>query len=185
MNSRCVFTNTLPTGPYRGAGRPEASYLMERIIDAAAAQTGIDGVELRRRNLIAPDKIPYVTPFGNTYDSGDFTGAFERALTRADYAGFAARKKAAKKRGKLRGFGVGCYLEIAGGFPEESARIAFPGGDKVSVSVGAGGSGQGHPTVFPKVAARRLGIDPAAVTLSSATARATSPAWAPSPRARR
>ena len=167
VNARCVFTNTVPTGPYRGAGRPEASYLMERVIDAAAAQTGIDAAELRRRNLIKPDAISYTTAFGNTYDSGDFPAAFERALAVADYAGFAARKKAAKKQGKLRGIGIGCYLEIAGAFPEETARISFPGGDKVIVSIGAGGSGQGHPTVFPKVTAQRLGIDSALVTLSS------------------
>jgi len=167
LNTRCVFTNTLPTGPYRGAGRPEASYLLERVIDAAADKTGIDAAELRRRNLIAADKIPYTTAFGNTYDSGDFPAAFERALKLADYDGFAARKKAAKKAGKLRGIGIGCYLEIAGAFPEEAARITFPGGGRAVVSVGAGGSGQGHPTVFPGVAARRLGIDAAAVTLSS------------------
>ncbi len=167
VNTRCVFTNTLPTGPYRGAGRPEASYLIERVIDAAADVTGIDAAELRRRNLIQPGQIPYTTAFGNSYDSGDFPAIFERVLTLADYAGFAARKKAARKAGKLRGIGIGCYLEIAGAFPEEAARIAFPGGNKVTVSVGAGGSGQGHPTVFPNVAARRLGIEPAAVTLLS------------------
>jgi carbon-monoxide dehydrogenase large subunit len=167
LNTRCVFSNTVPTGPYRGAGRPEASYLMERLIDAAADATGIDAAELRRRNLIQPDKIPYTTAFGNTYDSGNFPAVFERALVAADYAGFAARKKAAKKQGKLRGIGIGCYLEIAGAFPEEAARISFPGNKKVIVSVGAGGSGQGHPTVFPKVAARLLGIDRAAVMLSS------------------
>ena len=167
VNSRCVFTNTLPTGPYRGAGRPEASYLIERVIDAAADRTGIDAAELRRRNLIAPDKMPYTTAFGNTYDSGDFPAALERALELADYDDFGARKKAAKKAGKLRGVGLGCYLEIAGAFPEEAARISFPGGNKVLVSVGAGGSGQGHPTVFPKVAARRLGVDAAVVILQS------------------
>ncbi len=167
VNTRCVLTNTLPTGPYRGAGRPEASYLMERLIDAAADATGIDAAELRRRNLIAPDKIPYTTAFGNTYDSGDFPAIFERALTLSDYTGFAARRKAAKKFGKLRGIGIGCYLEIAGAFPEEAVRITFPGGNKVNVSIGAGASGQGHQTVFGKVAARRLGIAPAAVTLTS------------------
>ncbi|MCF8476673.1 MAG: xanthine dehydrogenase family protein molybdopterin-binding subunit [Pseudolabrys sp.] len=167
VNARCVFTNTVPTGPYRGAGRPEASYLMERLIDAAADRTGIDAAELRRRNLIKPEAMPYTTAFGNTYDSGDFPAAFERALEVVDYAGFAARKKAAKKQGKLRGIGIGCYLEIAGAFPEETARISFPGGDKVIVSIGSGGSGQGHPTVFPKVTAQRLGIDPASVVLSS------------------
>ena len=167
VNARCVFTNTVPTGPYRGAGRPEASYLLERVIDAAADQTGIDAAELRRRNLIAPEKIPYTTPFGNTYDSGDFPAVFERALARADYAGFAARKKEAKKQGKLRGIGIGCYLEIAGAFPEEPARISFPGGEAVDVSIGAGASGQGHQTVFGKVTARRLGIAPEMVTVTS------------------
>jgi carbon-monoxide dehydrogenase large subunit len=167
VNTRCVLTNTLPTGPYRGAGRPEASYLMERLIDAAADTTGIDAAELRRRNLIAPDKIPYTTAFGNTYDSGEFPAAFERALALSDYTGFAARRKAAKKIGKLRGIGIGCYLEIAGAFPEEAARISFPGGNKVNVSIGAGASGQGHQTVFGKVAARRLGIAPEAATLTS------------------
>ena len=167
VNARCVLTNTLPTGPYRGAGRPEASYLMERLIDAAADATGIDAAELRRRNLIPADKIPHTTAFGNTYDSGDFPGAFERALEAADYAGFAARKKAAKKSAKLRGIGIGCYLEIAGAFPEEAARIAFPGGNKVTVSIGAGASGQGHQTVFGRVTARRLGIAPEQVTVTS------------------
>ena len=167
VNSRCVLTNTLPTGPYRGAGRPEASYLMERLIDAAADQTGIDAAELRRRNLTAPDKIPYTTAFGSNYDSGNFPAAFERALALADYSGFAARRRAAKKQGKLRGIGIGCYLEIAGAFPEEAARIVFPGGKGVTVSIGAGASGQGHKTVFGNVAARRLGIAPAAVTVTA------------------
>jgi aerobic carbon-monoxide dehydrogenase large subunit len=165
VNSRCVFTNTLPTAPYRGAGRPEASYMLERVIDAAADQLGIDPAELRRRNLIKPEQMPYTTTFGNTYDSGDFPGLFERALELADYKEFPARKKAAKKLRRLRGIGIGCYLEIAGAFPEEGARISFPGGQRVSVSIGPSGSGQGHPTVFPKVAARRLGIDPALITL--------------------
>ncbi|HET8973783.1 MAG TPA: molybdopterin cofactor-binding domain-containing protein, partial [Pseudolabrys sp.] len=167
VNTRCVFTNTLPTGPYRGAGRPEASYLIERVIDAAADVTGIDAAELRRRNLIKPEKIPYTTAFGNTYDSGEFPAVFERALKTADYDGFRDRRKAAKKRGKLRGIGIGCYLEISGAFPEEAARVSFPGGKSVEVSVGAGASGQGHKTVFGGVAARRLGIAAEAVTLTS------------------
>ena len=96
------------------------------MIDAAADQIGIDAAELRRRNLIASEQVPYVTAFGNTYDSGDFPAAFERALALADYARFAARKKGAKKQGRLRGIGIGCYLEIAGAFPEEAARITFP-----------------------------------------------------------
>jgi carbon-monoxide dehydrogenase large subunit len=167
VNARCVFTNTLPTAPYRGAGRPEASYLLERLIDAGADQTGIDAAELRRRNLIRPEKIPYTTAFGNTYDSGDFPAAFERALQVADYAGFPVRKKAAKKQGKLRGIGIGCYLEIAGAFPEEAARITFPGCETLDVSIGAGASGQGHQTVFGHVAARKLGIAPEVVRVTS------------------
>jgi carbon-monoxide dehydrogenase large subunit len=167
VNTRCVFTNTLPTGPYRGAGRPEASYLIERAIDAAADATGIDAAELRRRNLIKAEKIPHTTAFGNSYDSGDFPAVFERALEAANYAGFRERKKAAKKRGKLRGIGIGCYLEISGAFPEEAARISFPGKNSVQVSIGAGASGQGHKTVFGHVAARRLGIAAEAVTVTS------------------
>ena len=122
---------------------------------------------MRRRNLIKPEKIPYTTAFGNTYDSGEFPAVFERALKAADYEGFRDRKKAAKKRGKLRGIGIGCYLEISGAFPEEAARVSFPGGKSVQVSVGAGASGQGHKTVFGGVAARRLGIAAEAVTLTS------------------
>jgi carbon-monoxide dehydrogenase large subunit len=167
VNTRCVFTNTLPTAPYRGAGRPEAGYLIERVIDAAADRLNIDPAELRRRNLIKPERMPYTTAFGNTYDSGEFPAAFERALALADYAGFHARRKAARKVGKLRGIGIGCYLEIAGAFPEEAARISFPGGKQVAVSVGAGASGQGHRTVFGKIAARLLGISPDAVTVTA------------------
>jgi aerobic carbon-monoxide dehydrogenase large subunit len=167
VNTRCVFTNTLPTGPYRGAGRPEASYLIERVVDAAADQLKIDPAELRRRNLIKPEQMPYTTPFGNTYDSGDFPAILARALTLADYDNFPARKKAAKKARKLRGIGIGCYLEIAGAFPEEAARITFPGGGQAIVSIGAGASGQGHRTVFGNVVARRLGIDPATVAVTS------------------
>ncbi len=167
VNSRCVFTNTVPTGPYRGAGRPEASYMLERVIDAAADLSGIDAAELRRRNLIHPEKMPFTTPFGNTYDSGNFPAAFERALKLIDYDGFNARRKASKKAGKLRGIGIGCYLEIAGAFPEEGARISFPGGGKVNVSIGSGASGQAHQTVFGKLAARRLGIDASVVTLQT------------------
>ena len=155
------LTNTLPTGPYRGAGRPEASYLIERLIDAAADQTGIDAAELRRRNLIAPD--------ANSLHDRLRQHLRQRRLSRdlrarADGSPttpvLPRARRRRRKQGRLRGIGIGCYLEIAGAFPEEAARIAFPGGDKVTVSIGAGGSGQGHPTVFRRVAARRLGIAP-------------------------
>jgi carbon-monoxide dehydrogenase large subunit len=167
VRTRCVVTNTVPVGPYRGAGRPEASFLLERVIDTAADRLDIDPAELRRRNFVRAEQIPYKTPFGNTYDSGDFPAVFEKALTLAGYDGFRERRKEAKKAGKLRGIGIGCYLEIAGGIPEEGARISFPGGEAVTVSIGAGASGQGHKTVFSRLAAEQLGIAASAVTVTT------------------
>ena len=165
IDSRAMFTNTVPTGPYRGAGRPEANYLLERLVDEAARVSGIDVAELRRRNLIKATAIPYKTAAGHTYDSGDFPALFEKALAAADYQGFAARRRQSRKAGKLRGIGIGCYLEIAGGVLEEAATISFPGGDAVNVGIGASASGQGHATVFPHLVAERLGIADEAVTL--------------------
>ena len=165
VRSRCVFTNTVPVGPYRGAGRPEANYLLERVIDEAARVTGIDPAKLRRRNLIPAKRMPYVTPFGNSYDSGDFPAIFDEALAQADYAGFAARRRASRKAGRLRGIGLACYLEIAGAFPEEAASVAFPGGGRVAIGIGASPQGQGHLTVFRRVAAEQLGVPESAVTV--------------------
>ncbi|HEX5507538.1 MAG TPA: molybdopterin cofactor-binding domain-containing protein, partial [Pseudolabrys sp.] len=167
VHTRCVVTNTVPIGPYRGAGRPEASFLLERVIDTAADKLGIDSAELRRRNLIKPEQMPHKTPFGNIYDSGDFPALFEKALALAGYDGFRERRKQAKKEGKLRGIGIGCYLEIAGAIPEEGAGISFPGGDKMNVSIGVGASGQGHKTVFGRLAAEQFGIAPDAVTITA------------------
>jgi len=158
LRSRSYYTNTVPIGPYRGAGRPEASYLLERLIDAAAQVSGIDPASLRQRNLISASRMPYKTAFGATYDSGDFKTVFERALAMADYKGFAARKRESKKAGKLRGIGIGCYLEIAGALPDEASRYSFPGGNRIDVSIGPTAQGQGHRTVFGQVAADRLGI---------------------------
>ncbi|MBV8169395.1 MAG: xanthine dehydrogenase family protein, partial [Alphaproteobacteria bacterium] len=112
---RCVFTNTVPTGPYRGAGRPEANYAMERLVDEAARLTGIDRLDLRRRNLIKPAQIPYKTPVGTVYDTGDFEVVLDKALALADVAGFAARRAGSETAGKRRGLGVSCFLEHAGG----------------------------------------------------------------------
>lgn len=152
------LTNTAPIGAYRGAGRPEANYLLERLIDEASRVSGIDPAELRRRNLIAADRMPYRTAFGNSYDSGDFPKIFETALERADYAGFAARRAQSEAEGRLRGIGIGCYLEIAGAVPKDAARITFPGDGKAHVSIGAGPGGQGHVTIFRRLAAERLGV---------------------------
>jgi carbon-monoxide dehydrogenase large subunit len=160
---RCVFTNTVPTGPYRGAGRPEANYAIERAIDEAARHSGIDGVALRRRNLITPGEMPYKTPIGVTYDSGDFPALFERALALADIAGFAARRRRSVAAGKRRGLGIACFLEHAGGAPMEGAGVSFPGDGTLTVDLATGATGQGHATIFGRLAAERLGIEPAQV----------------------
>ncbi|MGE3247305.1 MAG: xanthine dehydrogenase family protein molybdopterin-binding subunit [Beijerinckiaceae bacterium] len=157
VDSKCYFTNTCPTGPYRGAGRPEANYLLERIIDAAAKQTGIDPVKLRQQNLIKPSQLPYPTPLGPAYDSGDFPTIFKQALEASDYKGFKARKKESAKRGKLRGIALCGFLEISGGHYHEPARIAFKDG-KAVVSIGPTPQGQGHITVFKQMVSKRFGI---------------------------
>ena len=156
LRTRCVFTNNAPVGPYRGAGRPETNYFLERLIDQDTTNSGMDPAKLRRKNIVTADKDPLTTALGNTYDSGDFCAVFDKAIETADYAGFAARRKASKKAGKLRGIGIGCYLENAGAFPERSARISFLGDAELRVSIGAGSSGQGHQTVFRQVVAEQL-----------------------------
>jgi len=161
---KCCFTNTVPIGPYRGAGRPEANYLLERLVDEAARVTGIDRAALRRRNLIARAAIPYKTPVGTTYDSGDFPALFDKALKLADYAGFTKRRREARKRKRYRGIGISCFLEHAGGLPTESALLAFPGGTQLVLALGVQSTGQGHATVFARLAAERLGIRPELVS---------------------
>jgi carbon-monoxide dehydrogenase large subunit len=112
VSTKCMFTNTSHVSAYRGAGRPEGNYYMERVIDAAAAEMGIDRLELRRRNQIRPREIPVKTASGSTYDSGDFPGVLKHALEVADVKGFARRKRESRKRGKLRGLGIGSFLEV-------------------------------------------------------------------------
>ncbi|HVC51136.1 MAG TPA: xanthine dehydrogenase family protein molybdopterin-binding subunit [Stellaceae bacterium] len=166
LRIRCVFTNTVPTGPYRGAGRPEANYCLERLIDAAARQTGIDPIELRRRNLIGSSQMPYKGALGTVFDSGDFAPLIDAALARADVAGFSARRARSAAAGKRRGLGVGCFLEIAGGQPGEGAKIAFPGQSRLLLAIGIGPSGQGHATVYRRMASERLGIPVETVELA-------------------
>jgi carbon-monoxide dehydrogenase large subunit len=158
VSTRCAFTNTIPTAPYRGAGRPEASYALERVVDEAARITGIDPIKLRRRNLIKPKAMPYKTAVGTTYDSGDFEPILDKALELADYEGFKQRRRESLKRKKYRGFGICCMLEHAGGAPTESALLTFPGNDTLLLSLNVQNTGQGHATVFPRVIADRLGI---------------------------
>ena len=132
FSSRCVFTNAAPIGPYRGAGRPEANYALDRVVEEAARVTGIDTVQLRRKNLIPPSAMPYKTAVTTTYDSGDFPGACSpRRSSCRDYKNFNKRKREAARRKKLRGIGISCMLEHAGALPTESASLSFPGGDKL------------------------------------------------------
>lgn len=154
---RLAFTNTIPMGPYRGAGRPEANYVMERLIDAAARETGIDGIDLRRRNLIAPAAMPYRSTTGNLYDSGDFPAVLGNAVKLAALEGFAERRRASEIKGKFRGVGVSCFLEHAGGIPGEGSMLLFEKG-KLVVKLVVGASGQGHQTVFGDLVAARLGV---------------------------
>src|SRR5258708_6330991 len=168
---RCVFTNTVPTGPYRGAGRPEANYAIERLIDEAARVTGIDRITLRRRNLIAAADMPYETPIGVTYDSGDFPAVFEEALQRADVAGFAQRRAPPAAAGKRPGLGVPCFLDDAGGAPMERAALVFPGDGTVAIDLAVGPSGQGHATIFRRLVAERLGLPEAQVVMRTGDTR--------------
>jgi carbon-monoxide dehydrogenase large subunit len=162
---KLVLTHAAPLGPYRGAGRPEAIYVIERLIDGAARQMGIDRVALRRRNLIPPKAMPYRTPNGPIYDSGDFATVMDKALAQADWQGFAARRRASKKAGKLRGIGIGCFLEVAGGILNERADLRFEADGKVAIRLGVQAMGQGHLSTLPRVVAARLGVDVDAVRL--------------------
>jgi aerobic carbon-monoxide dehydrogenase large subunit len=164
ISVRCVFTNTTPTAPYRGAGRPEANFMLERAIDEAARVTGIDPVKLRRRNFIKPSALPYKTAVGTTIDSGEFASVLDKALALADYDGFKQRRRAAAKRGKYRGIGISCMLEHAGGVPLEGASLSFPDGETLLLGLNVQSTGQGHATVFNPLLAERLGIKPEQIT---------------------
>ncbi len=155
-----VLTNTSPLSPYRGAGRPEASYILERTIDIAAGRLGIDPVELRRRNMIAPGQLPYKTPLTFTYDCGEFEEVLDQALFKADYTGFAARRAETESTGKLRGIGVSCTIERAAAAQLETAELRFdPSGDAV-ILIGTTPHGQGHETIYKQIVCGTLGIDP-------------------------
>jgi carbon-monoxide dehydrogenase large subunit len=163
------FTHTQPTAPYRGAGRPEAIYLLERLIDLAAGEMGIDRVALRRRNLIAPEEMPFRTGLDYTYDCGAFGQNMDLALAAADWAGFEARRAASRARGRLRGIGLANAIEIAGGPHrrplEEGAEIRFDSGGSATLLVGSHNHGQGHETVFRQIAASQLGLPPERVQI--------------------
>src|SRR5207302_9380771 len=130
------FTNTVPIDAYRGAGRPEAAFVVERLVDVAARRIGIPGPELRRRNFVKAEQMPYATALGLTYDSGNFVRNMEDALRLADHAGFAARREAAKRRGKLLGLGLSTYIEQCGTGGDEMAELRFDTGGTVTLLIG-------------------------------------------------
>ncbi len=158
-----VLSHTSPTAPYRGAGRPEATYVIERLADDAARALGRDPVDLRRRNLIPSTAMPYRTALGATYDCGEFARTMERAVTLADVAGFAARRAADRRRGILRGIAVVNAIERAASPAPEFAEIRFTPGGSALLLVGTKSQGQGHETTFKQIAHDRLGLDPAQV----------------------
>jgi aerobic carbon-monoxide dehydrogenase large subunit len=155
-----VLSNTNSTAPYRGAGRPEATYVIERLIDDAARELGVDAVDLRRRNLVPASAMPYKTATGVTYDCGDFPAQMEAALKLADVAGFPARRAEARRRGRLRGLGVANAIERAAGPQPEFAEIRFAPSGSVTVFMGTKNQGQGHETTFKQILHERLGLDP-------------------------
>jgi carbon-monoxide dehydrogenase large subunit len=164
MRCRATVTNTVPTAPFRGAGRPEATLVLERLIDLAAARLGMDRVTLRRKNLIKRDKLPYRTASGLLYDSGDFTGNMRRVLEAADWTGFAKRKRESRKRGKLRGIGISNYVETPVGIPHERVEVTVQPAGKIELAVGTQSTGQGHETTFAQVMADLLGATPEDIT---------------------
>jgi carbon-monoxide dehydrogenase large subunit len=156
MSVRGAFTNTVPLDAYRGAGKPEAAYIIERLVDAAARQLGLDRVELRRRNLITA--FPHRTAVATTIDGGRFAANLDPALAAADSAGFAARRAESAQAGRLRGLGITCFLETARGAPNEGAEVTFSENGRVSLRLGSQSNGQGHETTFPQIASDLLGL---------------------------
>ncbi|HEY0438913.1 MAG TPA: xanthine dehydrogenase family protein molybdopterin-binding subunit [Xanthobacteraceae bacterium] len=160
LRMRGIYTNTVPVDAYRGAGRPEAAYVIERLVDVAARELGIAPDELRRRNFIAPEAMPYTTPTDKVYDSGEFAGHMTKAQTTADWNGFETRAAAAKGKGRLRGIGLASYIEACGGNGPETAHMRLePDGD-VTLLIGSQSTGQGHQTAYAQLVADHLDIPP-------------------------
>jgi len=158
VTTRCYFTNTTPVGAYRGAGRPEGNYYMERLVDTAARETGIDPIELRRRNHIRPEQMPYEAPNGMIYDGGEFPTIFEEALQEADWDGYAQRQAESAERGLIRGRGIGHYLEVTADAGNEMGGIRFEADGSVTIVTGTLDYGQGHATPFAQVLSAQLGV---------------------------
>jgi carbon-monoxide dehydrogenase large subunit len=158
IRARAVLSTTMCTTPYRSAGRPEVIYVIERLIDKAAQEHGFDRVALRKRNLIPPSAFPYKNPQGITYDNGTYRVVMDRAMALGDWAGFKRRRAEARKRKRLRGIGLCCYLETTGGYPRERADITVHPQGRVDVVVGTLSSGQSHETTFAQCVAEWLGV---------------------------
>ncbi len=158
VSTKCMFTNTTPVGAYRGAGRPEGNYYMERLVETAAREMGIDAIELRRRNHIQPEQMPYKAPSGMVYDSGEFPAIMEQALTESDWNGYAARKADSRTRGKGRGRGVGHYLQVTADAGNEMGGIRFEDDGSVTIVAGTLDYGQGHASPFAQVLSSSLGV---------------------------
>jgi len=176
VNVKAMFTNTVPVDAYRGAGRPEATYQLERVIDKAARELGVDPIALRRQNFVT--QFPYDTPVALTYDTGDYNGTMDKLEAAADLAGFAARRAESEAKGKLRGLGINCYIEACGIAPSnivgmlgaraglyDAATVRVNATGSISVMVGAHSHGQGHETAFPQVVADMIGIDESMVEI--------------------
>lgn len=169
FRARAVVSNTTPTRPYRSSGRPEVMFVMERLIDIACHDFGFDRVDLRRRNLLRPDELPYTNPFGMQYDSGEYIDCMNQALKLGDWAGFPARRAEAGSRGKLRGIGMANYVDTATGAPRERAELTVHPGDgcegRIDVVLGTVSNGQGHETSFAQLVHEWLGVPLDSVTL--------------------
>ena len=158
VSTKCVFTNSTHVSAYRGAGRPEGNYYMERLIDTAAAEIEIDRLELRRRNHIRPRELPFKAPLGGIYDSGEFPAIMKEAIEAADAKGFRQRKRESRKRGKLRGLGIGSYLEVTAPSSKELGGVVFEADGSVTILTGTLDFGMGHATPFAQVLHQTLGI---------------------------
>ncbi|MDG2284223.1 MAG: xanthine dehydrogenase family protein molybdopterin-binding subunit [Alphaproteobacteria bacterium] len=162
---RCLFTNAPPTDAYRGAGKPESVGTLERVLDHAARELGLDRIELRRRNMVRSDEIPYSTPMGETFDAGDFPGIFDKALAAADWDGFDVRKQATENKGRLRGRAAGIHMHASGGSVAERTQVrALPDGT-IRVRTSSQDSGQAHQETLARVVAESLGVSPERVTV--------------------
>jgi carbon-monoxide dehydrogenase large subunit len=165
MCGRAVVTNTSPTSAYRSAGRPEVAFVLERLIDIASRRHGFDRIEIRRRNLVAPEAMPYRNPLGLVYDSGDYPASLRRAAELGDWAGFEARRAEARRRGRCRGIGIAASIELNTGAPRERAEITIDPAGNVELVLGTMAAGQGHETSFAQVISEWLGVEPAQVRL--------------------